>query len=284
MKIPVILFIGIFIMSYGYAQKIKVLDSVTETIIPYVTFKIDDNKNMLSDINGIIELNNIKAGQHKSISVSHLGYIPISFNLPRKDTVIFLTENIIRLGEIIISNTEKTSKIIGNFQKKTNNVIVNSKVDRDINFTVVNKSKPINGKIKALLFYVFKDKNYANLNELSPLEIVFYKSNAIGLPTEEPLYRLSVNNYAIGWNKVSLDEFETPEGNNFFYGIKWVYHPLKYHYKNITKKKIYPFFGSKLGTVSTDNAEFHQTYFFNIDKGWKATSSSPAMLALEVII
>jgi len=279
---PILLFIGAFFALNGYAQKIKVLDSISRVSIPYATFKFNNGKISLSDSDGSIELST-KTTELKTISVSYLGYISKSFPLPRKDTTILLNENIIRLGEIVITNSAKTSKIIGNFQKKTKNVIVNSKTDRDISFTVVNKSKPIKGGIKSLLFYIYSDKNYSNLNELSPLEIVFYSSNNNGLPKEKPLYKLLIKNYTVGWNKVILNEAEIPTDISFFYGIKWIYDPVKYHYKNIAKKKIYPFYGSKLGTVSTDNIDFHQTYFFNISKGWMMVNSSPAMLALEII-
>lgn len=278
--IPIIIIMGIFFIQNGYAQVLKVVDSTTQVNLSSFNLKTANNK-LISNGQGIIRFD--KKSNERIIIINYQGYKSKSFVFPANDTTVFLTENIIRLGEVVISNIEKKIAIVGNFEKKTNNVFANGKIDKDIDYTIVNKFDHKNEPIRAILFYIAKDQNYAKSNELSPVEVVFFKAETNGIPSKEPFYKILITNYAIGWNKVLLDDFTTGDDSILFYGIKWIYSPTKYHYQNIKGKKTYYFFGSKLGSVSLGklNDSSHQTFFFNNEIGWKK-SFIPAMMALEI--
>ena len=267
---------GIVFIQRGNSQTVKILDSITKATLININLKTTKDK-LISNELGIIKINEL-------IAISYFGYKTISFPFPTSDTTILLNENIIRLGEVSIVNTQKKNRIIGNYEKKTNNVFVNAKIDKDIEFTIVNKFKLTNESIKALLFYVFKDENYAKSSELPPLEIVFFKAQLSGSPHKEPFQKVFVNNYTIGWNKILLDEFITSNDDVIFYGIKWVYNPLKYHYTNVRRRKSYNFFGIKLGATSIDKLyEFsHKTLIYTNEKGWRTNNIINAMIALEI--
>lgn len=262
----------------SYCQILKVLDSTTKTTL----YNININKQdyvYSSNSSGIIKFKKENIG--KECIISHLGYIPKTFLIPSNDTTIFLSENIIRLGEVIIRNTSLQNFVIGNYQKKTNNVFVNSRTDKDIGFTVVNKFNRKNEHIEAILFYIAKDENYVNSKDIGSIEIVFFKEESNKLPHKEPFHKISISNYSIGWNKILIPNL-VQLNQVIYYGIRWVFNPEKYHYKNIKNKKIYTFFGPKLGVVSNKNPDFHDTLFYNAEKGWRQNSSSPAMLALTI--
>lgn len=262
----------------GNAQVVKILDSITKT--PINNFNISNNDYLLSSsTNGTLTFK--KENNGKEIKISHIGYLPKTFLVPTKDTTILLSESIIRLGEVVIRNTSLQNFVIGNYQKKTNNVFVNSRADKDINFTVVNKFNSKNEHVEALLFYIAKDENYIKSKDIGSIEAVFFKESSNKLPSKEPFHKISISNYSIGWNKIIIPDL-VQLNQVIYYGIRWVFNPEKYHYKNIKNKKIYTFFGPKLGVVSNENSGFHQTLFFNTEKGWRPSSSSPAMLALAI--
>lgn len=273
---------SISLFKKSYCQELKVLDSVTKAIINNIKIKEQEYILNLSNVSndGIIKFKKESIG--KNITISHLGYLPKTFNISNNDTTVFLSENIIRLGEVVIKNNLVKTSIIGNYQKKTNNVFVNSRTDKDINFTVVNRFNSNNAHIEAILFYIAKDENYVTLKDIGSIEVVFYKENSNKQPTREPFYKTSVNNYSIGWNKILLPDLERQD-QIIYYGIRWLFNPEKYHYINIKNKKKYNFFGPKLGVLSKEDPDFHQTFFFNAEKGWRQSSFSGALLALETI-
>lgn len=273
-KILILFCISILFSFKSNGQILKVLDSATKTILSNVHIKEQAYISGLNSNGTIIFKPNSKG---KEITISHLGYLSKTFFIPNNDTTVYLSENIIRLGEVTIQNTVVKATIIGNYQKKGGGTFVNSSISKDINFTVVNKFNGGNKRIEAIFFYITKNNNYTRSTDIGPIEIVFYKENSNKLPHKEPYHKVLVNNYSIGWNKILVPDLAQHD-EVLFYGIRWIFDPNKYHYKD----NKYPFFGPKLGTISKKEFNVHQTFFFNAEFGWRQVKLGPAMLALEI--
>jgi hypothetical protein len=282
-RITIIFVFCIFICSNSFAQRIIILDSLTKSNIPYCI--ISDGKNeYVSNEDGSFDLDQTEF--KKIISIKSLGYKKTDHIFPKSDTVIFLITNIVHLGEVIVTSKSNEYSIIGNYKKKSLNVLVNSIDKIDHKLKVVNSFKYNGEEIESFLFYIAKDDNYSKSVDRATLEIIFFSQNSSGLPDNLPFYKLAIKNYDLGWNKVSLKGIDLSKINGkLFYGINWVFDPVKYHYRNVTRKKVYTFFGPKIGTVNSTKSinDNHISLYYTDKFGWRVSNLTYVLFALEII-
>jgi hypothetical protein len=220
----------------------------------------------------------------KNLIISSLGYNSLSINFPKKDTTVYLTTNVIQLGEVIVESKTNHNRIIGNYKKKSLDVFVNSIDDINSHLKVVNLLNYSGENLTSVLFYIAKDENYKGAKDVATLEIVFYNQILDGKPNKSPFFTKLIKDYSVGWNKVNLNGLDlTKISGNLFYGINWVYDSNKYHYKNIRKKRVYTFFGPKLGTTNSYINEGQESYYYTDKFGWKKLKATYVMLALEIL-
>jgi hypothetical protein len=201
---------------------------------------------------------------------------------------VYLVLKTFGLPEITVNSESVNSLIVGNYGKYDFGDWVNTTVNKDSKFTLVNQlifDDP--AKINAILFYVSKDENYKHSNSIGSLEIVFFKSDLLGIPNKLPFVNIGILKYTTGWNKIALsniDELNNASGT-LFYGIRWVYHPTEFHYTNVKKNKIYNFFGPKMGMTVNDKKieNSGRTYCYNSAYGWRKATLGYAMIALEIL-
>jgi hypothetical protein len=267
-----------------FCQTLKVLDSISKINISDVLIS-NDIETKVTDNFGVLDLKNFKTSNF--LRIHKLGYNDIKINYPKRDTIIYLSFKTVILSEIIVPNNDGESIILGNYPKKTLGVWVNSHIQSDNKFTIVNKYNLENGTIvKSFYFFVTNDESYKNKQAIGPLEIVFLRPDKNGNPSLNTEFSFRIDSYNVGWNKIDLDKTSLYNYNGIiYYGIRWIYDPINFHYKNITRKKTYNFFGPKLGTTLFDKnlPNQHQTYFYVSKVGWKKSNLSLAMLAIETL-
>ena len=267
----------------SFSQKLKILDLSTKEGIPY-TLVIQYNKMIDSDYKGEIDLKFFD--KNKLIKISKLGYQEQVISYPKSDTTVYLANKKYELAEVLVKAPSLKTSIVGNYGKYDYSDWTNTNINQDNKLTLVNQlicDGPT--KINAILFYVSKDENYHHTNSIGPLEIVFFRSDVNGMPEKYPFFNRIISEYSTGWNKIILPPITElqDKSDTLFYGLRWVYHPTEYHYANVTKKKVYKFFGPKIGSHNMTTINRSPTYYYTIANGWRLSYLGTADIALEII-
>ena len=275
--------IVVFSIQTSFSQKLKILDLNTKEGIPYTLIK-QQNKLIDTDYKGEIELKIFN--KNNLIKISKLGYQEQVISYPKSDTTVYLANKKYELAEVLVKAPSLKTSIVGNYGKYDYGDWVNTYINKDNKFTLVNQlicDEPT--KVNAILFHVSKDENYNHSNSIGPLEIVFFKSDENGMPAKYPFFNRIISKYSTGWNKIILPPITELQNisDTLFYGVRWVYHPTEYHYANVTKKKVYKFFGPKIGAHAKKVKNRSPTYYYTITNGWRLSYVSPADIALEII-
>ena len=98
---------------YSQSLKVKILDSVSLSPVPFATVYFSNNKGIISDENGIFELIIRELKNQDSLFISSMGYKKASFSLNQfNDSIVFLPPKPIVLNDVILTNRNLSSKEI----------------------------------------------------------------------------------------------------------------------------------------------------------------------------
>jgi hemoglobin/transferrin/lactoferrin receptor protein len=107
-----LVFIFIFISSFSFAQKVKVLDKETGKIVRNVTvFNEANTVSLTTNNNGFTDISSVK--ENETIIFSHLSYAVFKIKksiLRKQNFLVYLTKESEELDEVIISSFKKEEK------------------------------------------------------------------------------------------------------------------------------------------------------------------------------